>query len=276
MNCLRLAGADPLSTYSFPLLEETFLGEAVTDAVFDELFDRIWSYLCQMNVSGLLLAGGEDLSSHWYGQNPHPQNTQNDLWRDVWERFLLLMAWQLKLPTFGICRGMQHMHVALGGSLIQNLPDYWSSHHGDLPALQHGPGQAATTPANFLRHLITVDSASRFGTLIRSDAPSARFFLLEVLSQHHQTIGDVLPDWSISARACDRVIEVIEVAQQPFWLGTQFHPEWQFDTGWSQRLFAGFVRVCREYEPVPQLESLRPAVHSFVAAHFSPVLGKDL
>ena len=75
------------------------------------------------SIDGLMLTGGKDVDARLYGQAPHPENDAPRPDRDAWEVALVLAAIERDLPFFGICRGLQVLNVALGGTLIQHLPD---------------------------------------------------------------------------------------------------------------------------------------------------------
>jgi putative glutamine amidotransferase len=97
------------------------------------LFGLMWPVMRELD--GLILTGGADLYSCLYGPTPHPQAETPDMWRDVWERFIALLAWLLCIPTLGICRGMQLMNVVLGGTIYQDLRAQWPKER--LPLLHH-------------------------------------------------------------------------------------------------------------------------------------------
>jgi hypothetical protein len=114
------AGGLPCLIPALPLLEgydpSQLLGD---DHTFALLFDVFWPVVRELD--GLVFTGGGDLYACLYGQQPHPQAEDPDVWRDVWERYLARLAWLLCLPTLGICRGMHLMNVALGGTMYQDL-----------------------------------------------------------------------------------------------------------------------------------------------------------
>ncbi|MFD5225915.1 gamma-glutamyl-gamma-aminobutyrate hydrolase family protein [Microbacterium sp. NPDC058342] len=172
-------------------------------------------------IDGLLIAGGADINPARYGQDPHPQVT---VWyddRDAWELRLLAEAEELALPVLGICRGMQMMAVAAGGTLVQHLPDLVGhAGHGGAPA-----GYSSTE--------VTVDGEGRVAELI---APA-----VTVPSHHHQAV-DEHPGYRIVARDGDGVAQAMEADGDRFAVGVQWHPETAADSG----VFDGLVAAARE------------------------------
>ncbi len=118
------AGGMPYLVPTLPLIEGYNPLQLLSDdRTFALFFAVLWPVVRELD--GLVLTGGGDLSSCLYGKSPHPQAETPDAWRDVWERYIALLAWLLCIPTLGICRGMQLMNVARGGSLYQDLRAQW-------------------------------------------------------------------------------------------------------------------------------------------------------
>lgn len=161
------------------------------------------------SVGALVLPGGADVDPYLYGQEAHPQVA--DLDRDF-DRFQLDWArrgFDQQLPMLGICRGMQVMNVAAGGTLIQHL----------VSAAEHFP-ESARQDASLRPHPVHgvhVRAGSRLAQLL--GAQTAR-----VNSLHHQAVDTLAPLFQASAWSEDGVIEAIE-RQQGWQVGVQFHPE---------------------------------------------------
>jgi putative glutamine amidotransferase len=186
-------------------------------------------------IDGLLLSGGEDIDPARYGEAPHPSVDVNAA-RDAFEIELVAKAREAQLPLFAICRGAQVLNVALGGSLVQDIPSQMPG------ALDHRlpvpPHQSFS-----LAHEVWIDKDTLLSRLMRerlNDSDSC-----EVNSRHHQAIKQVAPGLTVSATAPDGVIEAIEDPAARFCLGVQWHPENFWRTGEFRPLFEGFVEACK-------------------------------
>lgn len=189
--------------------------------------ERPLASFCQ----GLLLSGGGDFDPGFFGEVPHPALGTVDYERDCWEITLITKARREGLPILGICRGMQAINIALGGSLYQDLPSqYPVSGKGLVEHHQSAPGDQVTH-----RVKITVNS------LLHQVVESTEIW---TNSHHHQAVKETAPGLKVTARSEDGVIEGIEGKNDHFLLGVQWHPE-RLSTPDSHRLFAAFVRACR-------------------------------
>lgn len=185
-------------------------------------------------VSGLVLTGGEDVAPWRYGESPLPGlGTVNEA-RDAWELALIDAARSRRLPTLAICRGIQVLNVALGGSLVQDIPSQCPS------AIPHA--QKAARGARV--HQIRVESGSRLAELLNTDH-------LTVNSSHHQSIARVADQLRVTARAPDGIIEGAEWNDADWWaVAVQWHPEELIETPetWDRSLFARFVAEAIRYQ----------------------------
>jgi len=160
-------------------------------------------------LDGLLLAGGADIDPGSYGQPPHSETVGTVPERDAFEIALTRRAIELDLPVLGICRGMQLINVALGGTLLQHLPEH-------LGHLEH-----RRVPGSFdgADHDVRVTE----DTLAMRTLGEARH---STKSHHHQGVDRLGEGLSISATALmDDLPEAIEVPGRHFVLGVQWHPE---------------------------------------------------
>ncbi|MFG1883163.1 gamma-glutamyl-gamma-aminobutyrate hydrolase family protein [Micromonospora sp. NPDC049102] len=154
-------------------------------------------------LDGLLLAGGADVGPVRYGQQPHPR-TEDRPDRDAGELTLLTAALAAHLPVLGVCRGMQLLAVAYGGTLHQHLPDVLGSE-----AHRPAPGVYGTHPVRFAP-----------GSLAARTMAGAE----QVNSYHHQAVATP-GRLAVTGWAGDGVIEAVEDPGRPFVLGVQWHPE---------------------------------------------------
>lgn len=169
----------------------------------------------------LLLTGGGDVNPARYGEAAHPAVAGVSDQRDSAEEAVLNLALDRRLPILAICRGMQVLNVALGGTLVQDIT---SERPGSLV---HGPRAD---------HLVQVAPGSRLREILGTDAP-------EVNSRHHQAIGTLGYGLQAVAWSSDGVVEGIEMPGQ--WVvGVQWHPEDLIgDSEAARRLFAGFLEA---------------------------------
>lgn len=178
-------------------------------------------------LDGLLLAGGSDIDPGCYGAPPHPELGRTDPVRDRAEIALAAEAVRRGLPLLGVCRGMQVLNVALGGDLIQHLPDLL----GDDPT-------HLRTDGVFEQHPVHVEAGTRTAELT---GPGA----VAVSSHHHQAVGRLGAGLTVTARASGgRVVEAVECADG-YAVGVQWHPE----EDPSSTVIAGFVRRVAELVP---------------------------
>jgi gamma-glutamyl-gamma-aminobutyrate hydrolase PuuD len=187
-------------------------------------------------VDGLLLSGGEDVAPERYGETPHATVTDVDPTRDAFEIALIAEARERDLPIFAICRGIQILNGACGGSLVQDIPSQLGGpmeHSFTVPP--HQPFSRA--------HEVWIEKDSLLAALLRerlSDADAC-----EVNSRHHQSVKTLAPGFKVSATAPDGVIEAIEDPAATFCLGVQWHPENFWRTGEFRSLFEGFLNAAQ-------------------------------
>jgi putative glutamine amidotransferase len=175
-------------------------------------------------LDGLIVTGGKDVDPARYGQAAHPETDEPRRDRDAWEDALLTAAIDLQLPFLGICRGAQVLNVALGGTLVQHLPDIVGSTRYNL-----GDG-------NFADNEVSVGGSTKLAGLVGDS--------LVGKSYHHQAIDRVGDGLVVTARSDDGTIQAVELPDVPFGVAVQWHPEQDED---DIRLFEGLVDAARTY-----------------------------
>ncbi len=160
-------------------------------------------------LDGLILTGGGDPLPEYMNAEPHPQIRGIDPYRDRTETALILAAMEKNLPILGICKGAQAINIALGGDLIQHIPD--------TTANAVGHWQRAVVPCGI--HTIDIEPQTLFARLMGGAST------LRVNSYHHQAIGRLGQGLQVAARARDGIIEAIEADDGRPILGLQYHPE---------------------------------------------------
>lgn len=187
-------------------------------------------------TDGLMLTGGGDIEPSHYGEAPSPLLSDVEPERDRFELALVIEARKRDLPVLAICRGIQVLNVACGGTLIQ-----------DIPSEQTGPQEHnLKVPPNqaFSRaHEIWVEKDSLLANLMKERLNDAD--TVDVNSRHHQAVKDVAAGFKVSATAPDGIIEAIEDPAAAFCLGVQWHPENFWRTGEFRPLFEGFLNAAQ-------------------------------
>jgi len=168
-------------------------------------------------LDGLVVAGGADVDPARYGQSAGPNTTVLRPERDESELAALQAALDADLPLLAICRGMQLLNVALGGDLVQHLPDVETTG-------VHDPGAGL-----YQRREVRTEPGTELHRLLGPTAP--------VACHHHQALNRIAPELTPSAWAEDGVVEAVEAAGRRFCLAVQWHPE----EGADHRLFAAHV-----------------------------------
>lgn len=175
-------------------------------------------------VDGLVVPGGGDVDPARYGEEPVPETNTVDADRDGWEVACLEAAMTRRLPVLAVCRGMQVLNVALGGTLVQHLPAVTECRHGWAARYAEGV------------HRVRLDRGSRVAAVVEADEIDAN-------SLHHQAVARLGEGVTAVGWAPDGTIEAVEVARHPEVVAVQWHPELMEQDAAQQRLFADLV--CR-------------------------------
>jgi putative glutamine amidotransferase len=188
-------------------------------------------------VDGLLLTGGEDVAPAYYGEAPDERCGEPDADRDLFEIALVRTACERRVPVLGICRGLQVLNVACGGTLYQDLgcrPGTPTYHAADGPERQR------------LVHAVRVVPGTRLAALLGAEET-------RVTSTHHQFVKDLAPGFRVCAESQeDGIVEAVEAPGHPFLLGVQWHPERMYrDHAGHLALFQGLTGAARVWGARP-------------------------
>jgi putative glutamine amidotransferase len=186
-------------------------------------------------VDALLLPGGGDVDPARYGEPRHHTFDPAEAGRDEFETELAQRAREADMPILAICRGLQLLNVARGGSLIQDIPDQVGG------ALNH----ARREPPDVIAHDVQVRGGSRLAGLLFPDAPAAPAHVVAVNSRHHQAIKALGEGLVVTATAADGMIEAVEDPAMSFCIAVQWHPENFYRTGEFSALFETFVSAAQ-------------------------------
>lgn len=181
------------------------------------------------HIDGLLLTGGADLNPQTYQQDSHPAVMAALHAQDRSELALARWALDEHKPLLCICRGQQVLNVALGGNLIQHIPEMIEN------ALKH-TGAPGTYDESF--HDVQIDPESQLARILKQTQ-------FQVNSTHHQSVDTPGAGLRISARSADGVVEGIEYPDHPHAIAVQWHPERMLQQSNMLALFEGLVNACQ-------------------------------
>ena len=187
------------------------------------------------DVDGIVLGGGKDVDPERYGQERRPDaSVEVDPRRDGTDFAALDRALRDETPTLAICRGLQVVNVALGGTLVQDIPTERPSEVPHETAEDDGEPDRRTR----LEHAVQIAPGTRLAEIAQSGE-------VWVNSRHHQAIDRPAPTLRIAAVAPDGVIEAVEL-ERPWLLAVQWHPEnLAARDDVSREIFAAFARAVR-------------------------------
>ena len=182
-------------------------------------------------VDGLVLTGGGDVDPKLYGEARHDTFQAAEDGRDDFEIALARAAIANGIPLLAICRGMQVLNVAMGGTLVQDIPS-------QVPgALAHAVPQPRAGSA----HEVWISKDSKLAALLADHMEDGE--TCHVNSRHHQSVKQAAKGFEITATSPDGVIEAMEKPDAPFCIAVQWHPENFWRTGEFRELFEGLVQA---------------------------------
>lgn len=212
MESIRRAGGEPI--------------EVIPGA---ELPEQILS-----RVDGLMLTGGGDVDPMLYGEEPHGTFEAAETGRDEFEIALSRAAVASGIPFLAICRGMQVLNVAMGGTLVQDIPSQI------VGALEH----SVPDPRHHIAHEVWIAKESKLSELLADHMEDGE--TCHVNSRHHQAVKQAAKGFEITATSPDGVVEAMEMPDAPFCVAVQWHPENFWRTGEFRELFQGLVKAANE------------------------------
>jgi putative glutamine amidotransferase len=180
------------------------------------------------SVAGLVLTGGEDVDPARYGEKRHEKVVSVNAARDATEAALVEEARARGKPVLAICRGIQILNVALGGSLVQDIPSQCET------SIDHDEESARTSRT----HEISIEPNSLIAKAVGTERCSVNSF-------HHQSVKRVADGMRVTARSPDGIIEGIESTDEDWWaMGVQWHPEEMTESAepWDRGLFKAFAK----------------------------------
>jgi len=177
-------------------------------------------------LDGILFTGGGDVEPGRYGAENHPKLGEVDADRDRLEIFLYQETTRRGLPFLGICRGIQVINVAMGGTLYVDIADQRPG------AIKHD--YSPDYPRNYPAHPVEVVTDSRLAGILGSTS-------IEVNSLHHQGVEHLAAAFRATGHSPDGLVEALELPDYPFGLAVQWHPEWLPEVEAMQNLFRAFV-----------------------------------
>lgn len=180
-------------------------------------------------LDGFLFTGGQDVEPSCYAEEKKETCQETCPDRDGMEQKLLRYVLEQDKPVLGICRGIQLINAALGGTLYQDIPTEYPS------KIEHHQ----TPPYDKIAHMVFVERKSPLWKMVEQEE-------IPVNSYHHQAIRELAPGLKAAAKSEDGLIEAVYMEGKRLLLALQWHPEFSYRTdGNARKIFRGFVEACR-------------------------------
>lgn len=226
------------STSAFNTYLEAILNSGGIPVILPRIADREKLYELVAILDGLLLTGGDDIDPKLYNEKLSPLIENIESLRDEHELALVKLAYDFNLPTMGICRGLQMINVAFGGTLYQDIPSEYSD-----KSIQHRrlhPEDPAP------RHIVKALEGSTYASVVGDKVDDA-------YSSHHQGIKKIAPLFRAVGWSNDGFVEAIEAYPYHPILAVQYHPERTMDNEASVRLFRHFLAKAATYHRAKEI-----------------------
>lgn len=233
ITCSRLTGGawgvyslGHFMDYTFSDYSQAILKAGGAPVIIPAAQDRKSLEAILGSVQGLILSGGPDIHPRCYGEEPLAALGEVDEALDRMEILAAKLALEMDLPLLGVCRGIQVLNVALGGTLFQDIAS-------QVPdSICHTP----KTDKAVNTHTVRIEPGSRLRRIF-----GRREFWVN--GKHHQAVKSLAPGLVAAARARDGIVEAVEFQEKRFAIGVQWHPEgtWREDP-FSKKLFDAFVQ----------------------------------
>ncbi len=181
-------------------------------------------------LDGIVFSGGGDIDPLLFGEEPLFQSGEISPVRDAFELSLCKQAMARDIPLLGICRGMQIINIALGGTIFQDISVQTNS------KLKH----SQQAPRDYATHSIFIEENSLLSALWEKETASVNSF-------HHQAVAFLGENLQASAKSRDGLTEALEHKEKPFVLGVQWHPEAMMHTTEQKKLFAAFLKAAEAF-----------------------------
>lgn len=212
------------NSYLLKLNDLPFIPILVSGNMSKPIRDELYA-LCD----GVLFPGGRDINPKFYKQKAHPKTQWCDTLRDEMEMDIVQRTLKDGKPFLGVCRGAQTLAVALGGTLIQYIPD--------VTNVDHGISDQELLGGKMITHQIQITPGTKVHKIFGTTQ-------IEVPSKHNQAIDDP-GELIISGRAKDGIVEIVEHPKALFHIGVQFHPE---ASSILDKLYLAFYKAIDTYQ----------------------------
>ncbi len=211
-------------------VDATIKAGGVPVIIPSELPEKGWRLLYE-KLDGIIFSGGADIDPKIYKGEPHPTVHGLDHERDELEIALMRHSVEEKKPFLAICRGLQVLNIALGGTLYTHVSDQFNDQ------IQHATPREIdrSTPV----HKIKIEEGCHLAKIVGLP-------ILKVNSWHHQGVKDIPPQLKITARASDGLVEAMELPDHPFSIAVQWHPEWMPEDESMQKIFIALIEASKK------------------------------